>query len=178
MGMRRVSAVVAVALLAGVGMPMVTAAKRPGKPEHGGPGSGHSRCDVGSCAVATALEDACPCEDATSHGQYVHCVTHAAKALVADATIARHCRGQLVRLAAHSVCGRSNAVTCLVPTSSCTADGSCVNDPNTDCGDDTDCGTQCRTMTPDDCDSANGISSQAGSCGSASCFSPSGAFLE
>ena len=36
MGMRRVSAVVAVALLAGVGMPMVTAAKRPGKPGHGG----------------------------------------------------------------------------------------------------------------------------------------------
>ena len=68
MGMRRLSAVVAVALVAGLGMPLVSAAKRHEGRGHGdgGAGSAHSRCDVSTCAVATALEDACPCEDATS----------------------------------------------------------------------------------------------------------------
>ncbi len=178
MGMRRISAVVAVALVAAVGMPLISAAKRSGRPGHRGMGSRRSRCNVSTCAVATALEEACPCEVAPSHGQYVHCVAHAAKGLVADATIARRCRRRVVRLAAESVCGRANTVACLVPTSSCADDGTCVNDPNTDCGTDTDCGTQCETMTPDECDAANGISSQAGSCASAGCFSPSGAFLE
>ena len=178
MGMRRLSAVVAVALVASVGMPLVSAAKRHDGRGHGGKASGHSRCDVGTCAVAVALEDTCPCEDATSHGQYVRCVAHATKGLAADAIIARRCRGRLVRLAAQSVCGRANAVTCVLPTSSCGEDGTCSNDPNTDCALDTDCGTQCETTTPAACDAANGTSSPAGSCASAGCFSPSGAFLE
>ena len=178
MDIRRLSAVVAVAMIAGIGMPLVSAAKRPEGRGHGGPGSGRSRCDVGACDVATALEDVCPCEDAASHGEYVHCVAHAAKELVADGTIAHRCRGRVVRLAAQSVCGRANAVTCLVPTSSCADDGTCINDPSTDCGVDTDCGTECETTTPDGCDAANGIASPAGGCASASCFSPSGAFLE
>jgi hypothetical protein len=178
MGIRRLSTVVAVGLIGGVGMPLVSAAKGHQGSGHGGVASGRSHCDVDTCAVATALEDACPCEDATNHGQYVRCVAHATKALAADATIARRCRGRVVRLAARSVCGRPNTVTCLVPTSSCADDGTCVNDPNTDCGVDTDCGTQCETTTPDDCDAANGLASPAGSCASADCFSPSGAFLE
>jgi len=173
MGIRALLAVVAVPLLVGVAAPLVGAAKR-----YATGGSAPSHCALDTCAVATALEDACPCEDATRHRHYVRCVRHAAKGLTADGTIAHGCRGRLVRLAAQSLCGRPNEVACLVPTSTCDDGGSCVNDPNVDCVDDTDCGTQCETTTPNDCDARNGISTPAGSCTTAGCFSPSGAFLD
>ncbi|HLY39089.1 MAG TPA: hypothetical protein VKU61_13685 [Candidatus Binatia bacterium] len=106
-------------------------------------------------------------------------MAHAAKGLAADGTIARHCRRRLVRFAAHTACGVPNTAICLVPTSTCADDGTCTNDPNTDCDVDTDCGTQCETTTPDKCDAANGIATpQTGTCETADCFSPSGAFLE
>jgi len=166
-GIRSLVAVIAVALASGVGTPPAHAAKRDAP-----------LCDLNSCTVATALEDRCPCELATNHIQYVRCVAHAAKGLARDGIIAHHCRRRLVRLAAESVCGRPDATICLAPTSTCADDGTCVSDPNTDCAVDTDCGTQCETTTPDACDAANGITSQAGSCATAGCFSPSGAFLE
>ena len=164
----RLSAVAAVALVALAGTPAHDAVKRTLAP-----------CDVGSCDVATALEDSCPCEDATSHARYVRCVAHAAKRLAADGTIAHHCRRRLVRFAADSVCGIPNRAICLTPTSSCGDDGTCANDPNTDCDVDTDCGTRCDITSSDACDAANGIATpQTGTCETAGCFSPSGAFLE
>jgi len=153
----------------------------PGKGHDGGPagkGPGAARCDVNQCTVQVALDDACPCSDAVNHGQYVRCVAHALKGLVASGVTERRCRGRLVHLAAHTVCGRANDVVCLVPTSTCGDDGTCANDPNVDCVDDTDCGTGCTAMTSDACDAANGLTSDAGNCAYASCFSPSGAFLD
>jgi hypothetical protein len=141
-------------------------------------GHTRARCDGNPCAVATAVEAVCPCADAVNHGQYVRCVAHAVKAMSANGVIDRRCRGRVVALAAHSVCGRADAAPCLVPTSTCGADGTCTDDPSVDCVDDTDCGTRCRVMTADACDNANGVPSDAPSCGLVSCFSPSGAFLD
>ena len=162
------SIVAAVTLVAVVGTPAHAAVKRAVPP-----------CDVGSCDVATALEDQCPCEDATSHARYVRCVAHAAKRLVAEGTLAHHCRRRLVRFAAETACGLPNTAICLTPTSSCGDDGTCADDPNTNCDVDTDCGTRCEITTPDMCDAENGIATpQTGTCETAGCFSPSGAFLE
>jgi hypothetical protein len=137
-----------------------------------------SACAATSCPVGLAVEDACPCAAAESHGKYVRCVAQAAKQLAATGVIQHYCRGRVVRLAAHAVCGDVDPIVCLVPTSTCSVDGTCTNDPNVDCVDDTDCGTQCRTMAADACDNANGLASDAASCTYASCFSPSGAFLD
>ncbi len=141
-------------------------------------GATRTSCDVTSCTVDAALEDACPCADADSHGQYVRCVAHAVKGLVRSGVVGRRCRGRVVRLAAHAVCGRLDAVVCVLPTSTCGDDGSCVNDPSVDCVDDTDCGTRCTVSTQADCDARNGLEPDVGSCVFASCASPSGAYLD
>ncbi len=143
-------------------------------------GKGHTRasCDGDRCAVAAAVEAACPCADAVNHGQYVRCVAHAVKAMSASGVIDRRCRGRVVALAAHSVCGRADAVPCLLPTSTCGPDGTCADDPSVACVDDTDCGTRCRVTTSAGCDNAGGLASDAPSCGLVSCFSPSSAFLD
>src|SRR5205823_12368897 len=124
---RRPSTIMAFALIALFGAPAVDAVGRDLAP-----------CDVGSCDVAMALEDRCPCEVATSHARYIRCVAHAAKRLAADGVIAHHCRRHLVRFAANGVCGVSSTAICLAPTSTCTDDGTCTNDPNTACDVDTD----------------------------------------
>lgn len=138
---------------------------------------GRSACNVNDCTVVAALGDQCDCGTADTHGAYVKCVAHASKQLAQDAVLPRRCRGKLVSAAAHSVCGRADSVVCLTPVSTCGDDGFCVNDANVDCVDDTDCGTQCSTMTTEDCDNAGGIESDAPTCGNEACFSPSGAFL-
>jgi hypothetical protein len=145
---------------------------RPGHP------TARATCDVTSCTVDGALEAACPCSDADTHGQYVRCVAHAVKGLVRSGVIGRHCRGRVVRLAAHAVCGRPDAIVCLLPTSTCGANGSCTDDPSIDCADDTDCGTRCTVGTQAECDAGNGLEPDVGSCVFASCASPSGAFLD
>ncbi|HLK11346.1 MAG TPA: hypothetical protein VKW76_08190 [Candidatus Binatia bacterium] len=168
------SFVLAAAVLCALAAPVLA---RHGK---GHPRRGHTRasCDADRCAVATALDAVCPCADAANHGQYVRCVAHAVKAMATSGEIGRRCRGHVVAEAAHSVCGHLSAVTCLVPTSTCSADGTCTNDPSTACVDDTDCGTRCTVTSSDACDNANGLPSDAPSCGLVVCFSPSGAFLD
>jgi hypothetical protein len=150
-------------------------------PIHAKPGSGPGHrpapCDASGCAVQLAVATACPCASASNHGQYVRCVAHEAKALAAGGMIGRNCRGRVVRLAAHSVCGRGESVVCLVPTSTCTANV-CANDPNSPCMENADCGTQCSVKKAADCTAASGVASQAPNCASAGCFSPSGAFLD
>jgi hypothetical protein len=160
-------------ILAAVAVVIVTLPPYAGAKKHR-----RSACNVTSCTVGLAVEDACPCADAETHGKYVRCVVQAAKQLASSGVIERHCRGHVVSLAARAVCGHVDPIVCLVPTSTCSVDGTCTNDPNVDCVDDTDCGTQCRTMTADACDTANGLASDAASCTYAGCFSPSGAFLD
>jgi hypothetical protein len=161
----RILLVVAAAVLAAV-VPSVHAKKHR-----------RSACNVNDCAVVAALGDICDCGTADTHGAYVKCVAHAGKQLAQDDVLPRRCHGKLVSAAAHSVCGRADSVVCLTPVSTCDANGFCVNDSSVECVDDTDCGTQCSVMSSDDCDNSNGIESDAPSCGSDSCFSPSGAFL-
>jgi hypothetical protein len=161
--------VVLLALDAG---PLHAAARqRPGRPRQ-------ASCDVATCTVEAALEQACPCGDAATHGQYVRCAAHAVKRLVVDGVISRRCRRRVVALAAHSVCGRADAIVCLLPTSTCGTDGACANDPTVDCVDDTDCGTRCGETSGDRCDSVGGIPLDVGTCVFAGCASPSGAFLD
>jgi hypothetical protein len=139
----------------------------------------HVTCDPTDCTLQAAIEESCPCRDSSRHGRYIRCVAHATKRLAAVGIIDRHCRGKVVSLAAHSVCGFPDAVVCIVPTSTCTDDGICANDEDIDCTVDEDCGTECTTTTPGACDSSNGTASDAGSCTVASCAaSPNGAFLD
>jgi hypothetical protein len=89
---------------------------------------------------------ACPCPEASNHGRYVSCVAHTVNKAARDGTIARNCKGKVVRCAAHSTCGKPDFVVCRIPvvfgacdpaTNTCSsgtsinADGSCAAD--TDC---------------------------------------------
>jgi hypothetical protein len=73
-------------------------------------------CGGVRCSVQEAVDLACPCATAASHGRHVRCVAHVVRQLVADGAVPRACRRELVRCAARSTCGRkAGAVVCEVP---------------------------------------------------------------
>jgi hypothetical protein len=151
-----------------------------GEHGHGGKhGGGASTCDAARCELAASLDTSCPCADFTSHGEYVRCVAHAVKALTADGSLSRRCKGKLVRCAARSVCGKGDSIPCLVPTDVCNlTTGTCTADPTVPCAVDLDCGGSCEVAdSAEACTAAAGAPAGAISC-CAPCGSPSGAFLD
>jgi hypothetical protein len=70
-------------------------------------------CSASVATVQAAVTAACDCAAAKAHGQYVRCAGRVVKGLAADGTIARSCKGQMVRGFARSTCGkREGVVTC------------------------------------------------------------------
>jgi hypothetical protein len=172
MRLQSLYAVAAAVLLASGPAPVEA---RPGH-QRGRPGQ--LTCDLSSCSVATALERACPCTDAGAPGKYVRCAARTLKRLVVGGVIGRRCRARIFGVVTRSVCGRANAVVCLLPTSTCNPEGACANNSDVECLDDTDCGTRCAVTSWDQCASVSGMPLDVGSCVFASCASPSGAFVD
>ncbi len=70
-------------------------------------------CQARRCALEPALEKECPCDGARSRGDYVSCVSRAARTLAQEKGDASAlCLGDVVRCAAQSTCGRPGAVAC------------------------------------------------------------------
>src|SRR5882724_6003366 len=76
-------------------------------------------CTDSAAVVATraASDQACTskgtgCSTAKSHGEYVSCVAHQAKAAVKAGTLPKQCKGTVVKCAAKSTCGKPGFVTC------------------------------------------------------------------
>jgi hypothetical protein len=72
------------------------------------------RCD-NDAAVAAARAAAaaqCDCATAENHGQYVRCVGDVAKTRAGNGSLPTECKGEVVRCAAKSTCGKPEAVTC------------------------------------------------------------------
>ena len=72
-------------------------------------------------ATRAAADQACTskgmrCSTAKSHGEYVSCVAHQAKAAVKAGTLPKQCKGTVVKCAAKSTCGKPGFVTCCRPT--------------------------------------------------------------
>ena len=68
-------------------------------------------------ATRAASDQACTskgmgCSTAKSHGEYVSCVAHQAKAAVKAGTLPKQCKGTVVKCAAKSTCGKPGFVTC------------------------------------------------------------------
>src|SRR6266566_510138 len=68
-------------------------------------------------ATRAAADQACTskgmgCSTAKSHGEYVSCVAHQAKAAVKAGTLPKQCKGTVVKCAAKSTCGKPGFVTC------------------------------------------------------------------
>jgi hypothetical protein len=68
--------------------------------------------DAAVAAARAAAEAECGCATASNHGQYVSCVAGVAKALADSGDLPRECKGEVVRCAARSTCGKPGAVTC------------------------------------------------------------------
>ena len=95
--------------------------------------------------VAAALEAACPCDAAETHGQYVRCVVRFRNALRRGGCLTEATRG-MVGCAARSTCGRPSAVVCCMPARAtirarvtrdetrCTAEGGTVFGWGSVCG--------------------------------------------
>ena len=72
-----------------------------------------------SCTDDAAVADArsaaaaqCDCGTAQNHGQYVKCVGDVAKTRASNSQLPTECKGDVVRCAAKSTCGKPEAVTC------------------------------------------------------------------
>ena len=63
-------------------------------------------------ATRAAAAAACDCAGARNHGSYVSCVSHVARDAVQDGSLRAECKGEVVRCAARSTCGRDGFVTC------------------------------------------------------------------
>src|SRR5215831_8669503 len=73
--------------------------------------------DAAIAATRAAADQACAamgigCTTAKSHGAYVSCVAHQAKAAAKAGTLPKDCKGAVVRCAARSTCGKPGAVAC------------------------------------------------------------------
>jgi len=145
----------------------------------GGTGHGPGSCSADRCVVEAAIDQACPCDAAANHGQYVRCVAREVKQLAADGMLGRSCRGKAVSCAARSACGHADRLTCFVPTDQCdVATHTCVGAPTVTCTVNLDCGSQCGVMrSVADCTAAGGTVDTTRSCCSAGCASASGAFV-
>lgn len=129
--------------------------------------------------VGAAVEAACPCAGTwKNHGQYVRCVAHERHALKKAGCFTAGVPKQM-RCAARSTCGKVGAVVCCpVPPGTCTAGGTCANNPAVMCHMDADCATRPGHVTHDvaSCTASGGVSDGTGTVCVSAC-SPSGAFL-
>ena len=127
-------------------------------PGHGPGGRGPAACDAARCLVESAVDESCPCETATNHGNYVKCVVRTLGPLAAQAAVPHSCVGRIIRCAARSTCGKPGAVTCQTPQGTCDpASGTCTNDPSVSCSADSDCGTACSiASSAESCQTAGG----------------------
>ena len=137
-------------------------------------------CEPARCAAQAAIIAQCPsCDDADNHGRYVSCVAHVVKKLVDDGTVPVNCKGEVVRCAAKSTCGKPGFVRCLFPTDTCVVDpvtrlGTCAKNPTLACVTDLDCGAKCKTKSSADrCTQRGGTVGGTGSC-CAACASRAG----
>src|SRR5262245_57445561 len=63
-------------------------------------------------AVRASVTDQCDCAGSRNHGQYVSCTAHVVNAAVRRGELRDPCRGEVLRCAARSTCGRPGFVTC------------------------------------------------------------------
>ncbi len=169
-------AFVSAALVAALAIPAAGTPGNHGKGKGGGPGP--VDCEAARCAMQDAIAN-CPCDTATNHGSYVHCVVRAVKDAARAHTIANRCKGKIVRCAAHSSCGKPDKVTCIMPGHCDVSAGHCVG-ADTACTTDSECtgAERCKIRSTDDCQTAGGTPGPAGSCCAACAGSPSAAFLD
>jgi len=141
-------------------------------------------CDATAVAAAReAIDAACPCAGKAdgagavvpwkNHGQYVKCVAKARGRAARQAQVRPQCLNSVVPCAAHSTCGKSDAVACINTTGTCLDDptpgdtlpeGTCDNDSAKACDTDADCSqATCAVMSADDC-AASGGSAADGTC--------------
>jgi hypothetical protein len=71
-------------------------------------------CSRAVASVEALMATACPCDQFATHGAFVKCAVHVVKDMAGNGTIARNCRGGMVRGFARSTCGKTDAVTCCV----------------------------------------------------------------
>lgn len=108
-------------------------------------------CEPARCAVQAALDQECPCSEASNHGRHVSCVAHAVKRLSEgpNAVVPTNCKGKIKRCAARSICGKEGFVTCQIPLlGTCdVTTNTCVEDPTVVCTAEGVCvlGTRCKT---------------------------------
>jgi len=123
-------------------------------------------CEAARCAVQAAVNTACPCDQATNHGQHVSCVAHVVKDLSRQGLVPTNCKGKVKRCASRSTCGKPGFVTCNVPTDTCDpATLTCTGNPAVTCATDFDCGTRCSTKSSiDKCTALGGVAGTGTCC--------------
>src|SRR5215471_4021862 len=84
---------------------------------------GHASCDPTTDPDKTDIANAraavaqtCDCAGATTHGAYVSCAAQQANTVLTN----KGCAGFVKKCAAHSTCGKPNAVTCCLTTPTAT----------------------------------------------------------
>jgi hypothetical protein len=77
-------------------------------------GASAARCndDAAVAAARAAANAECDCATAARHGDYVSCVADVAKERATNGQLPSECKGEVVRCAAKSTCGKPGAVTC------------------------------------------------------------------
>lgn len=121
---------------------------------------------------AAALEEACPCKDATRRSSYLRCVSTVGFRLLASKCLDRAARQSLFGCVAVSTCGRSDgAVTCCRERPGvCGETGVCVGaDETVECDSDADCpptDRRCRLIrSAERCEGLGGFVTTGGCCG-------------
>jgi len=76
------------------------------------PASAKECTDHAALAAARLAADSECCANAHNHGQYVSCVAHVGNDLADSGLLPKECKGDLMRCAANSTCGKKNGVTC------------------------------------------------------------------
>ena len=69
-------------------------------------------CTCAAAATRAAADAQCDCTAARNHGSYVQCVADVANADVAAGRLPRECRGDIVKCASRSTCGKPGFSTC------------------------------------------------------------------
>ncbi len=133
----------ALGLFALVAVVPAGAAGKPVKPD----------CVAALPAVQASVALSCDCATAVNHGQYVRCAGKVVKAMVADGSVGKSCKGSMVRVFAKSTCGKVDAVTCCVAGA-------------------------CSVKKADACARRSGTPGATPFCNDACVSSPSGAFVD
>jgi len=129
-------------------------------------------CEDARCIFQQEVTANCSCEEAGNHGQYVKCVGRIVRALTADNSEFKSCRGKIIRCAARSTCGKKEGfVTCnRNKTGICdTSSGFCADEGFTDvaCLSDADCvvGTRCSIKRDaEKCEARGGVVGTSPTC--------------